>query len=126
MTRQCPAHSSQADPHRTRLRQVAIAVFPAYLAAVAVGCGHADNPSKKGDNSDNKESDSGSLLMRVTPIRPERKKLIRWTEQPGQIQAFEETPVYAKVAGYVEKMHVDIGDPITGPQLDESGKVVRE
>jgi len=64
--------------------------------------------------------------MRVAPIRPVRKTLIRWTVQPGQLEAFEETPLYAKLAGYVEKMHVDIGDRVTGPQLDDEGKVVRE
>jgi multidrug efflux pump subunit AcrA (membrane-fusion protein) len=51
---------------------------------------------------------------------------VRWTEQPGQIEAFEETPLYAKLAGYVEKMYVDIGDLVTGPQFDEQGKVSRE
>jgi RND family efflux transporter MFP subunit len=65
-------------------------------------------------------------LVRVTPIKPARKALVRWTEQPGHIEAFEETPLFAKVAGYVEKMHVDIGDSVTGPQIDEAGKVVRE
>jgi RND family efflux transporter MFP subunit len=69
---------------------------------------------------------SAAPLVRVTPIKPVRKTLVRFTEQPGQIEAFEETPLYAKLAGYVEKMHVDIGDPITGPHHDESGKVVRE
>jgi len=69
---------------------------------------------------------SSAPLIRVTPIKPARKTLVRWTEQPGHIEAFEETPLFAKVAGYVEKMHVDIGDPVNGPQLDEAGKVIRE
>jgi RND family efflux transporter MFP subunit len=98
-------------------------VIAACLAALAVGCGYAETPSKR---MDGRENDSESALMRVTPIRPERKTLVRWTEQPGQIQAYEETPIYAKVAGYVEKMHVDIGDSVTGPQLDDAGKIVQQ
>jgi RND family efflux transporter MFP subunit len=62
----------------------------------------------------------------VTPITPVRKTLVRWTVQPGQIEAFEETPLFAKLPGYVEKMHVDIGDQVTGPQFDNNDKIVRE
>jgi multidrug resistance efflux pump len=32
------------------------------------------------------------------------------------IDAFEETPLYAKVAGYVDTVHVDIGDRVTKDQ----------
>jgi RND family efflux transporter MFP subunit len=95
------------------------------LTALIPGCG----PTDAGGESMRMTGGEGgaeSALMRVVPIRPERKTLVRWTEQPGQIEAFEETPIYAKVAGYIEKMHVDIGDPVTGPQFDDSGKIVRE
>ena len=54
-------------------------------------------------------------VMRVTPIKPTRKTLVRITEQPGQIEAFEETAIHAKLAGFVKKVHVDIGDQVTGP-----------
>jgi RND family efflux transporter MFP subunit len=83
--------------------------------------------SADGKSTSASETSAGSApLVKVTPIRPVRKTLVRWTEQPGQIEAFEETPLYAKLAGYVEKMHVDIGDLVTGPQYDEQGKVTRE
>src|SRR5262249_37763100 len=95
------------------------------LAALAAGCGTGSGTDAMrmaaGDSSA-----STAPLVRCTPIKPARKTLVRYTEQPGQIEAFEETPLYAKLAGYVEKMHVDIGDFITGPQHDESGKIVRE
>src|SRR5579872_2029962 len=93
------------------------------LAAVAAGCGRPDTAA---GSRAQEVSAAGEQLMRVAPIRPVRKTLIRWTVQPGQLEAFEETPLYAKLAGYVEKMHVDIGDRVTGPQLDDEGKVVRE
>ena len=34
------------------------------------------------------------------------------TTQPARIEAFEETPLFAKVTGYVKKIHKDIGDPV--------------
>jgi HlyD family secretion protein len=48
----------------------------------------------------------------VTCIQPERTSL-RWTvRQPGYIEAFEETPIFPKIMGYVEKWHADIGDGV--------------
>ncbi len=55
-------------------------------------------------------------VMRVTPIKATLKKtLVRLTEQPGQIEAFEQTAIHAKLTGFVKKVHVDIGDKVTGP-----------
>ena len=49
---------------------------------------------------------------RVATVKPQRKALERRSEQPGEIAAFEQTPLYAKVAGYVQAVNVDIGDKI--------------
>lgn len=62
--------------------------------------------------------------MKVTPIKAERKTLTRRTEQPGEIEAFETAPLFAKVTGYVKKVHVDIGALVTGPKWDADGKLV--
>jgi RND family efflux transporter MFP subunit len=70
--------------------------------------------------------EGGAPLVRVRPVHPARKTLVRWIEQSGQIGALEESPLYAKVAGYVEKIHVDVGDAVAGPQFDGEGKLVRE
>lgn len=62
--------------------------------------------------------------LRVSAVTPQRKTLVRRTEQPGQVRALEETPLFAKVTGFVSKVHVDIGDVVKGPKLDEKGNVV--
>src|SRR5262245_55627881 len=123
MSARYPQFRSRPDRRRSVANEMTSFVLLASLISLATGCG---NPQNSLTSAEGKENGPESALMRVTPIRPERKTLIRWTEQPGHIEAFEETPVYAKVAGYVEKMHVDIGDPVTGPQFDETGKIVRE
>ncbi len=46
-----------------------------------------------------------------------RKTLRRESVQPGQIEAFEITPLFAKLPSYVEKLHVDIGDRVKADQL---------
>jgi multidrug resistance efflux pump len=66
---------------------------------------------------------TGEPLPVVTTIQPVRKTLVRRTEQPGQVFAFEEAPIFANVAGFVSKVHVDIGDKVKGPQRDETGKL---
>lgn len=43
---------------------------------------------------------------------PERRVLTLSTTQPGRIEAFEKTPLFAKVAGYVEEVRIDIGDVV--------------
>lgn len=109
---------------RVRSTRCTVLCVTSVLAiAVAGGC----QPPDKAAESDALGSSSATgPLMRITPIQPARKTLVRWTEQPGQIEAFEETPLYAKVAGYVEKMYVDIGDPIEGPRFDDKNEAVSE
>jgi RND family efflux transporter MFP subunit len=48
---------------------------------------------------------------------PTRKTLRLESVQPGQIEAFEQTPLFAKLPSYVEKLHVDIGDRVEADQL---------
>jgi RND family efflux transporter MFP subunit len=49
-------------------------------------------------------------------VRPTLRPLSRDVVQPGQIEALAQTPVYAKVAGFVESFRVDIGDRVYGPR----------
>jgi multidrug resistance efflux pump len=53
----------------------------------------------------------------VTTVRPQQEALRRTIEQPGQIEAFERTALYAKIAGFVQSYQVDIGDRIRKGQL---------
>jgi RND family efflux transporter MFP subunit len=50
-------------------------------------------------------------------VTPERTVLHREVSQPGAIEAFEETPVFAKIAGYVKTWKVDRGDRVRKDQL---------
>ncbi len=53
----------------------------------------------------------------VVTVRPERKTIRRMTEQPGHIEAIEETPLFAKISGFVREVSVDIGDRVTKDQV---------
>ena len=57
-----------------------------------------------------------TCAVRVTAAPPVRKTLRRESVQPGQIEAFEFTPLFAKLASYVQKLYVDIGDRVEADQ----------
>ncbi len=54
---------------------------------------------------------------RVTAGAPTKKTLQLFTEQPGRVVAFEETPILSKLPGYVESVQFDIGDKVTKGQV---------
>src|SRR5882757_3021620 len=64
----------------------------------------------------------------VKVVHARYRTVKRTVEQPGVIGAYERTALYAKVSGFVEKWHVDIGDRVkkgatlvelTAPELVE-------
>jgi multidrug efflux pump subunit AcrA (membrane-fusion protein) len=69
-----------------------------------------------------------SLDPAVKVVHAQYRNVNRTVEQPGVINAYERTAVYAKVSGFVQKWHVDIGDRVekgdmlvklTSPELVE-------
>src|SRR5260370_5287713 len=48
----------------------------------------------------------------ISLVKPVRQTVSHKVEQPGRIEAYEQTPLYAKIAGYVAEMKKDIGDPV--------------
>ncbi len=53
----------------------------------------------------------------MTGVRPRRETLCRTIAQPGQIEGFEQTALYSKIAGFVRAYHFDIGDLVRKGQL---------
>jgi RND family efflux transporter MFP subunit len=52
-------------------------------------------------------------VVAVNTVRPERGAIRRTISQPGSILAFEQTPLFSKIAGYIQKLNVDIGDRVS-------------
>jgi HlyD family secretion protein len=71
----------------------------AFLAGV--GC------SKTG-----KENPQEPKPLEVTVAKPKLAAIHREVRQPGFIEAWEQTALFPKIAGYVEKWNVDIGDKV--------------
>jgi RND family efflux transporter MFP subunit len=83
------------------------------LMSIVAGCSH-----ETGAVAAAAKNSTSSTIERVLAGHPQRKNLVRSTTQPARIEAFEETPLFAKLAGYVNSVHVDIGDAVkTGQPL---------
>lgn len=80
------------------------------LSLTTSGCG---SPSAAETGDDDRGS---AALERVTAAPAQRKTLTRYTTQPGRIEAYEQTPLFPKVTGFIKEVLVDIGDPVTEGQ----------
>jgi RND family efflux transporter MFP subunit len=74
--------------------------------AAAAGC------NKSGQATPVPQAQAPASVAPIKLIKPESKSLRHLIEQPAYIEAIEETPLVARIAGYVHKVHVDIGDPV--------------
>jgi HlyD family secretion protein len=59
--------------------------------------------------SNGKSRPSSAAITRVEVVRPTRQTVRRTVEEPGQIVAFQTTPIHARIVGYVRDVRVDIG-----------------
>src|SRR5260370_41075811 len=90
---------------RRRLFLLAASVSMVLLSTV---CGCNRQPAAAPD-----QAAAAPKTPEVKVVRPEKKDVRRPIERPGyNIEAYERTPLYAKIAGYVRKWNVDIGDHV--------------
>ncbi|MEX1230622.1 MAG: efflux RND transporter periplasmic adaptor subunit [Planctomycetaceae bacterium] len=90
------------------IRSLAASIVACSALISATGC----NDSSVADTTAPAKSAPSDSVDRVSASQPERKTLTLHTSQPGRVEAFEETPLYPKVTGYVEEVFVDIGDSV--------------
>jgi RND family efflux transporter MFP subunit len=87
---------------------IAAAAVGTALAGLAAGC---SRPQAAPPDQAAQAAAPEAPAVRVE--RPEKKDVRRLIERPGyNIEAYERTPLFAKVAGYVSKWNRDIGDPV--------------
>jgi multidrug resistance efflux pump len=77
--------------------------LPALLLTVT-GCGGHGAAQEKGGESTPSETTVGT-------VTPKRQQLRRLIVQPGYLKAYETTPIYTKISGFVEEVkdNIDIG-----------------
>jgi HlyD family secretion protein len=67
------------------------------------GCEHSSAAST---------ADPSDTASKVTVVTPTRHNIYRLIQQPGYITPYEETPIYSKIAGYVQEITVDKGSQV--------------
>jgi multidrug efflux pump subunit AcrA (membrane-fusion protein) len=81
-------------------------VGPGLLAVlVAAGCHHAPP-----------QGHAINVKPKVQIVKPETRTITREVGQPGFVYAYEQTAIYPKVTGYLDKWYVDRGDRIAKGQ----------
>jgi RND family efflux transporter MFP subunit len=95
----CPLSRKRRPSDFFRLRLGALAAL-----LLAAGC-HRPAPAPPG-------AATSKGPASVTLVRPAPKDLTRKVEQPGELQAFFQAPLFARIDGYVKAVHKDIGDTV--------------
>lgn len=91
---------------------VALALTAGGATALISGCGDVNGAAAK--------TDADESQLRVETVRVEKRDVKKTVEIPGTVEGMETADLYAKVAGYLETISVDIGDPV------EQGQVLAE
>ena len=108
-----PTRLSRSDrrPHRT-VRETSAWRSSALALLLAAGCGHCrpggESASRKAAGAKSEEGKTAGIRV----VQPERRDIRMTVVQPGTIQAFEVTPIYSRISGYVEKYRYNIGDRV--------------
>jgi RND family efflux transporter MFP subunit len=98
----------------------------ALLIVTVSGCG---GPSTAASSAVKANATAASeTSAAVTVVHPARKTLTRATTEPGHVEAFELTPIYAKIEGYVLKTRTvtDKDDKPVVRELADMGDRVEE
>jgi HlyD family secretion protein len=107
-----PTFERRLSPVRRTARQGLALV--ALSVCLANGCGHAD---RGGTSANRKAAGEDGETAGIRVVQPERHDLRMTVVQPGTIQAFEVTPVYSRISGYVEKYRYNIGDRVKAGEI---------
>ncbi len=86
--------------------------FFALLAAVAVGALTSCGRSTTAESQSHPPPD-----LEVQTVHPRRGQITRSITLPGEVKAYQQATLYAKVAGYLKTISVDKGDFVTAGAL---------
>ncbi|MDQ1469571.1 MAG: hypothetical protein QOJ99_1051, partial [Bryobacterales bacterium] len=113
VTKEVNASEEKAPPHRSGWRLLWFLLIPAALAASAFFGAQA----RQKDSAKLAGTTKSLQVQTVSVIHPEPGKASSDLTLPGMIQAFSQSPIYARVDGYVRSWNVDIGTHVTKGQL---------
>ena len=100
---------------RSAVRYAGKIFLLAAAVAVALSGGCSQSSGEPANKATVPAAEPPSLAVAV--VKPQRTTLRLSVRQPGTVQAFEQTPIFAKISGYVQEWKVDIGDRVRKNQV---------
>jgi RND family efflux transporter MFP subunit len=104
----------KAPQHRSR---VLFYTIPAIFLAFFAGLGYWRVQSRNRVRAELIPAAAESEQIPVAVVHPTRSELSRQFTVPGDVQAYVETPIYARTDGYLKAWYVDIGGHVKEGQL---------
>jgi HlyD family secretion protein len=84
--------------------------FIASLLLLSAGCGVALRDGKSANENAAKTQEGKTAGIQL--VRAQRRDIRMRVVQPGTLEAYETTPIYSRISGYVEKYRYNIGDRV--------------
>ncbi|MFO0877066.1 MAG: efflux RND transporter periplasmic adaptor subunit [Gemmataceae bacterium] len=84
------------------------------IVAPLIGCQRGTAPARSASTGEEAPAS-------IEVVKPVARTLRRMVDIPGAVLPHEESQLYARVPGYIQRILVDIGQPVKGPRLDASG-----
>jgi RND family efflux transporter MFP subunit len=118
---------SMDTPTISGLKGARIPISPAGIAAIVLFCLSPAEPGLLAESPRESRAVPGGSQI-VTFVIAEPSSMATGLELPAALQAFQDTPIYARTTGYILKWLADIGDRvksgqtlavIDGPDLDQ-------
>ncbi|ANI90696.1 efflux transporter periplasmic adaptor subunit [Arachidicoccus ginsenosidimutans] len=95
------------------INKIYVPVFAVMLAGTALqSCGNA-----KSEKASDATTDSSSSAVTVNAFKLTQGKLSNSLTMPGELIAFQNVDIYAKVSSFVKKLYVDVGSQVSQGQL---------
>lgn len=94
------------------IHQIALTVLVAGAATVLQSCG-----SSKAEEEERKKAAAETTAHEVDAFPLKKEQLASHIQIPGELIAFQQVDIYAKVSSFVKKLHVDVGSEVREGQL---------
>jgi RND family efflux transporter MFP subunit len=107
-----PVHKDSATQARARRRPIAWIAAAALLAALALG-----TVPRIFAHRALIQQTATLAVPTVSVMRPQAAPPVQEVLLPGDVEAFQQTPIYARASGYLKKWYVDIGGHVKAGQL---------
>jgi len=97
----------------SRFQAVIFIATTVFLSGWACSCHDSENKSEGSKTAETKAAPPAAL--EVIPL--DKGKLTISNQMPGELMAYQQVDIYAKLSSFIKKMYVDVGSEVRAGQL---------